>query len=61
MILKPDPNSFKILPPEYDPGHRKNARLFCDLYEGNTSKNQDTIEIQEELHTKHLKNYQNLD
>ena len=36
MILKPDPNSFKILPLDYDPGHRKNARIFCDLYDGNT-------------------------
>ena len=39
MILLPDPNSFKILPPEYDPGHRKNARIFCDLYDGSTSEN----------------------
>jgi len=36
MILKPDPNSFRILPPDYDNGHRKNGRIFCDLYEGNT-------------------------
>ena len=39
MILLPDPNSFKILPSEYDPGHRKNARIFCDLYDGSTSEN----------------------
>ena len=38
MILKPDPSTFRILPPDYDPGHRKNARIFCDLYEGNASK-----------------------
>ena len=35
MILKPDPNSFRILPSDYDQGNRKNAILFCDLYEGN--------------------------
>lgn len=35
MILKPDPDTFRILPSDYDPGHRKNARIFCDLYEGN--------------------------
>ena len=38
MILMPDPNSFKILPSDYDPGHRKNARIFCDLYDGSTNK-----------------------
>ncbi|MDC0450335.1 type I glutamate--ammonia ligase [Nitrosopumilus sp.] len=38
MILMPDPNSFKILPNDYDPGHRKNARIFCDLYDGSTRK-----------------------
>ncbi len=38
MILKPDPNTFRILPPDYDNGRRKNARLICDLYEGNTPK-----------------------
>ena len=38
MILMPDPNSFKILPNDYDPGHRKNARIFCDLYDGSTEK-----------------------
>ena len=38
MILLPDPNSFKILPNDYDPGHRKNARIFCDLYDGSTRK-----------------------
>ena len=38
MILLPDPNSFKILPNDYDPGHRKNARIFCDLYDGSTKK-----------------------
>jgi len=38
MILMPDPGSFKILPPDYDPGPRKNARMFCDLYDGSTSK-----------------------
>ncbi|MBT7473345.1 MAG: type I glutamate--ammonia ligase [Nitrosopumilus sp.] len=38
MILMPDPNSFKILPNDYDPGHRKNSRIFCDLYDGSTRK-----------------------
>jgi glutamine synthetase len=38
MILLPDPTSFKILPGDYDPGNRKNARIFCDLYDGNTNK-----------------------
>ena len=38
MILMPDPNSFKILPNDYDPGSRKNARIFCDLYDGSTNK-----------------------
>ena len=38
MILMPDPSSFKILPNDYDPGHRKNARIFCDLYDGSTRK-----------------------
>ncbi|ABK78481.1 glutamine synthetase [Cenarchaeum symbiosum A] len=38
MILKPDPTTFRILPPEYDNGRRRNARLICDLYEGSTSE-----------------------
>ena len=38
MILMPDPDSFKILPNDYDPGSRRNARMFCDLYDGNTDK-----------------------
>lgn len=38
MILMPDPSSFKILPNDYDPGNRKNARIFCDLYDGSTRK-----------------------
>ncbi|MDH3824094.1 MAG: type I glutamate--ammonia ligase [Nitrosopumilus sp.] len=38
MILMPDPTSFKILPNDYDPGNRKNARIFCDLYDGSTNK-----------------------
>lgn len=38
MILKPDPNTFRILPNDYDQGNRKNAIFFCDLYEGNTVK-----------------------
>ena len=37
MILMPDPGSFKILPPDYDPGQRTNARIFCDLYDGSTA------------------------
>ncbi|MDA7941107.1 MAG: type I glutamate--ammonia ligase [Nitrosopumilus sp.] len=36
MILLPDPGSFKILPGDYDPGSRRNARIFCDLYDGST-------------------------
>ncbi len=36
MILKPDPTTFRVLPPDYDSTNRKNARMFCDLYEGNT-------------------------
>lgn len=36
MIMLPDPDTFKILPSDYDPGNRKNARLFCDLYDGST-------------------------
>ena len=38
MILKPDPTSFRILPPDYDNGTRVNARIICDLYEGNTTE-----------------------
>ncbi len=38
MILKPDPDTFRILPPDYDPGPRKNARIFCDLYDGNAEE-----------------------
>ena len=38
MILKPDLSTFRILPPDYDNGQRKNARIFCDLYEGNTTE-----------------------
>jgi len=38
MILKPDPSTFRILPPDYDNGHRKNARIICDLYEGNATE-----------------------
>jgi len=38
MILMPDPNSFKILPGDYDPSNRKNARIFCDLYDGSSEK-----------------------
>jgi len=38
MILLPDPTSFKILPNDYDPGNRKNARIFCDLYDGSIDK-----------------------
>ena len=35
MILKPDPTTFRVLPPDYDSSNRKNARMFYDLYEGN--------------------------
>ncbi len=37
MVMKPDPESFRILPPDYDNGKRRNARMFCDLYEGDTT------------------------
>ncbi len=43
MILLPDPSSYRILPQEYDPGTerdpstRRNARIFCDLYDGSTN------------------------
>ncbi len=37
MILKPDPTTFRIMPADYDNGHRKNARIICDLYEGNAT------------------------
>ena len=36
MILKPDASTFRILPSDYDRVERKNARMFCDIYEGNT-------------------------
>ena len=36
MIMKPDLSTFSILPPDYDSTDRKNARMFCDLFEGNT-------------------------
>lgn len=36
MIMKPDLSTFSILPPDYDSTNRKNARMFCDLFEGNT-------------------------
>lgn len=38
MIIKPDPSTLRILPPDYDSTHRRNARIFCDLFEGNTSE-----------------------
>ena len=38
MILKPDASTFRALPPDYDDGHRKNARIFCDIFEGNTTE-----------------------
>lgn len=37
MIMLPDPTTFKILPEDYDPSGRKNARIICDLYDGSTS------------------------
>lgn len=37
MVLKPDPTTFRILPPDYDEGRRKNARMFCDLYENDNT------------------------
>jgi glutamine synthetase len=38
MILMPNPTSFKILPNDYNPGNRKNVRIFCDLYNGSVNK-----------------------
>ncbi len=38
MILKPDPDTFRRLPSDYDDGRRANARIICDLYEGNTTE-----------------------
>ncbi len=35
MILLPDPETFRVLPPDYDP-KRKNARMFCNIYQGDT-------------------------
>lgn len=37
MILKPDPDTFRILPPDYDQ-RRKNARMFCNIYQENTNE-----------------------
>jgi glutamine synthetase len=37
MLLVPDTSSFRLLPPDYDEGNRKNARMFVDLYESNAS------------------------
>jgi len=38
MILKPDASTFRSLPPDYDDGNRKNARIICDLYEGDITE-----------------------
>jgi glutamine synthetase len=38
MILKPDPSTLRILPPDYDDRKRKNARMFCNIYRGNTNE-----------------------
>jgi len=38
MILLPDAGTFKILPPDYDDRKRKNARMFCNIYQGNTKE-----------------------
>lgn len=37
MILVPDKDTFCILPPDYDKG-RKNARMFCNIYRGDTGE-----------------------
>lgn len=37
MVMVPDTSTFRILPPDYDEGNRKNARMFVDLYEKNVS------------------------
>lgn len=36
MVMLPDPSTFQILPEDYDPSGRKNARMICDLYDGST-------------------------
>ncbi len=62
MILMPDPNLFKILPGDYDPGNRKKMQessVICMMVV--QPKNQDIIEILEELHIKHQRNSKNLD
>ena len=60
MVLKPDPDTFRILPPDYDDGKRKNARIFCDIFEGNTSEekryNRDSRGVVEKA-SQELKNY----
>lgn len=38
MILKPDPHTMKILPPDYDDSSRRNAMMFCNIYRGNTDE-----------------------
>lgn len=40
MVLLPDLSTFRMLPPDYDEGNRKNARMFVDLYEENNSLRQ---------------------
>jgi len=37
MTLVPDISTFNVLPPDYDEGSRKNARMFVDLYEEDSS------------------------
>ncbi|MGI0102036.1 MAG: type I glutamate--ammonia ligase [Nitrosotalea sp.] len=36
VSLVPDVTTFKILPPDYDTGNRKNARMFVDIHQQNT-------------------------
>lgn len=38
MILKPDPDTMKILPPDYDDRKRRNVRMFCNIYQGDTEE-----------------------
>ncbi|MDE1829551.1 MAG: type I glutamate--ammonia ligase [Thaumarchaeota archaeon] len=39
ISLVPDVSTFRILPPDYDVGNRKNARMFVDMYQRSTNSN----------------------
>ncbi len=36
LLLLPDTSTYRILPPYYDSENRKNARMFVDIYDGDT-------------------------